>query len=102
MTTTLTKIKQEIINEIYTHISKSGHYSDWYIGIAKDPQTRLFNDHNVSKDNGWWIYRQTSNSSIAREIESFFLAKGCKGGDGGGDYSTDCVYAYKISHLTKQ
>lgn len=75
---------------------------DWYIGIAKKPRERLFRDHNVSEQVDLWIYRQANSDTVAREIENFFLAKGCKGGDGGGDHSTVYVYAYKITSKTRE
>lgn len=96
-------IKTQIIQAIEQYMNRSnGRYSDWYIGIAKTPRTRLFNDHNVSETFGTWIYRDAGTSTIAREIETHFLMKGCKGGDGGGDCSTKFVYAYKITGTTVQ
>jgi hypothetical protein len=94
------KTKQAIINEIDEHIKKSLPYSSWYVGIAKDARERLFNDHNVSQTNGFWIYRECENDTISREIELYFLNVGCKGGDGGGDYRSKYVYAYKITNTT--
>ena len=44
----------------------------------------------------WWIYRQASSSEVAREIESYFVdTLGTDGAPGGGDETTDMVYAYK-------
>lgn len=102
MTAITLKTKQEIINDINTYMTNSKYYSDWYIGIAKNARERLFNDHNVQEKGDLWIFRQASNNTIAREIENFFLAKGCKGGDGGGDHTTMYVYAYKITSNTRQ
>lgn len=74
-----------IIKEIDAHLSKSGrrYYSDFYIGITKDVEQRLFGDHNVSKDNSWWIYRTAETNEIARAVEKHYLDLGMRGGQGG-------------------
>ena len=94
------KTKQTILYEINVHINKSLPYSSWYVGIAKDVQDRLFNDHNVSQTNAYWIYRECENDIVARDIEKCFLRLGCKGGDGGGNQESRFVYAYKITSTT--
>jgi hypothetical protein len=97
----MAKTKKEIITDIVSYISEHGStYSDWYVGITKDVEERLFTFHNVAKDGGTWIYRTASSSEIAREIESYFLDLGADGGSGGGDDDTDIVYAYKIMNTT--
>jgi len=93
----------QIISEIDAHINKrGGGYSGWYCGVAADPKQRLFNDHNVDKDKGAWIYRDATTDTAARSIEDYFLKKGCKGGDGGGDHKSKYVYAYKITSSTSE
>ncbi len=88
--------------EIYAHIQEEGSgYQHWYCGIAADPSRRLFNDHNVSKENGWWICRDAGSSAEARTIERHFLDRGCQGGGRGGDHSTKFVYAYRITPDTR-
>lgn len=94
----MAKTKQEIINNIRTYISNSNTtYPNWHIGIAQDPEKCLFNDHNIQKENSWWIYSYTGTGNIAREIEKYFLDLGCKGGDTGGDKNSKHIYAYKIT-----
>ena len=95
--------KETIIREIKERISKEGSgYPAWYVGIATDPEKRLFEDHNVDK-NGWWIYKEAENSDIAREIERYFIEIfGTDGGTGGGDETTKFVYAYKKTSLTTE
>ena len=95
-----TKTEQTIINEINEHIRKSLPHSSWYVGIAKDARDRLFNDHNVSQTNAYWIYRECENDTMSRDIEQYFLKLGCQGGDGGGDYRSKYIYAYKITNTT--
>lgn len=90
-----------IIQEIEDYVSKyGGYFSSWYIGIAEDPEDRLFNQHNVNKKNDNWIYRPTSSSATARNIEQYFLGLGMDGGSGGGDYLSKAVYCYKKTYLT--
>lgn len=100
----MTNSKETIKAEIAAHIQDcGGSYSDWYVGIASDPKQRLYNDHSVDEKNGAWIYRQTENSGVAREIEEYFIdTLGTDGGAGGGDYSTKYVYAYKKTSYTKE
>lgn len=88
------------IREINDYIvSWGGNYQEWYIGIASNPEDRLFNDHNVNEDTDAWIYRNAGSSTAARQIESYFLSLGCQGGSGG-DISTQSIYAYKIKSHT--
>jgi len=90
----MAKSKETIKAEIKAHIqSRGGGYSDWYVGIATDPQSRLFDDHNVDKENGRWVYRECENSRVAREIEEYFVDTLGTDGGGGGDSSTRHVYA---------
>jgi hypothetical protein len=96
------KGKQEIIDDIKGHIDRSrAPYSSWYVGISKDARDRLFSDHKVNEKNAWWIYRQTSSTQIAREIEDYFVnTLDTDGGPGGGDEDADMVYAYWKENYT--
>jgi len=94
------KTEQEIINDIVEHF-KGKLYSTCYVGITSDIEKRLFSDHNVSKENGHWIYRNASSHIVARRIEQYFIAKGMDGGGGGGDETSTIVYAYKKTSSTK-
>ena len=88
--------EQQIISEISAHIQQSsGSYRDWYVGIAKNPHDRLFEEHNVHENGDAWIYKKAESSQSARKVESYFLNLGTDGGSGGGDWQTDSVYAYK-------
>jgi hypothetical protein len=89
--------------EIDSYIKQcGGSYSQWYVGIASKPRERLFTEHNVDEKNGQWIYRDCGSSEAARQVEQYFLNLGCKGGTGGGDYTTRSVYAYRITQNTRQ
>jgi hypothetical protein len=92
---------RQIIRVIDDHLeSRGGPYSAWYCGIAADPRDRLFNDHNVSEEDGKWIYRNCGSDMAARVVEAHFLELGCQGGDGGGSRSTTSVYAYRVTATT--
>ena len=74
--------KEQIIKEITDHLAtnKVKKWNEVYVGIAKDPQDRLFNGHRVQKDGDVWIYRQAFSSDDAREVEKILLEKGADGG----------------------
>ena len=95
-------MKQGIITDINAYMKNSGGAADstWYVGIAADPEARLFSDHSVVK-HGAWIYRTADSAAIAREIEKEYLDAGTDGGTGGGDASTRAVYAYKKTATTR-
>lgn len=99
----MAKSKEEIIEDIEDHIAnRGGDLDEWYVGIAAKPRERLFDDHSVDEDNGFWIHRRASSDSVAREIEQYFLDQGAQGGTGGGDEDTTAVYAYKITSSTRE
>lgn len=100
----MSKSSNVIVQEIIEHIKGcSGKYFfDYNVGISKDPEDRLFNDHNVSKQSGCWIYRYAIDIENARDAEAKLLAKGMKGGEGGGDDSSLYVYCYQITNQTKE
>lgn len=93
---------QEIVNDIDEHLTKSRakFFSNFYIGITNDINRRLFGEHNVAKSGHWYIYRQAIDDEHSRAVEKYYLAKGMKGGDGGGDNTCIYVYCYEISSVT--
>ena len=97
-----TKTKQEIINDLDAHMKDGGGgYPAWYVGIASDARDRLFNDHRVKEKGDSWVFRQTSFSGVAREIQDYFVdTLGTDGGAGKGVVFTDMVYAYKKASHT--
>lgn len=99
----MAKSKEAITREIREYIDQAGgEYSSWYVGIAADPEKRLYEDHNVD-ENGLWIWREAENSNIAREIEEYFIETlGTDGSTGGGDYTTKFVYTYKKTTYTNE
>ena len=87
---------QSIISDFEAYMRKhGGRFSDWYAGIASDPKARLFNGHSVSEKEDAWIYSDCGSEAGARDVEDYFLKKGCDGDTGGGDRSTRFAYLYK-------
>ena len=79
--------KDAIINDLEKHLSDSvkQYYRDFYVGITNDENRCLFTDHNVDKDNDWWIYCKADSEEIARDVEKYYLEIGMKGDIGGGN-----------------
>ena len=96
----MSQSKEELINDITTHF-KGQAYENCYVGITADAESRLFGDHNVSKEEGFWIYRTASSHSVARDVERYFLDAGMDGGGGGGSDDSRIVYAYKKTPYTR-
>lgn len=98
------KTSQQIIEDIDAHLQKSKklYYSDFYIGITNNVTRRLFMEHNVSKNNAWWIYREAIDKATAQKVEEYYLAKGMEGDTGGGSDDTTYVYCYEITNTTKE
>lgn len=92
---------QQIVDDIEKYVGSGGH-PGWYAGIAKDPRDCLFSRHGVDEQNGSWIYRTAISVSGARAAESALHADGFDGGPGGGDESTNAVYAYKKTGTTSE
>ena len=75
---------------------------NWYVGIATDPRSRLFHDHNVNETQGHWIYVPVESEQSARAIERYLLTTfPFRGGTGGGT-NPRYVYAYRMTWTTVQ
>lgn len=98
------KSYQEIIDDFNDHLKYSGRkfYKDFYVGVSKDAQKRLFDEHHVNEQYSWWIYRTAKDSQTARAVEKYFLDLGMRGGDGGGDQSSNMVYCYAVTPTTTE
>lgn len=64
-------------------------YSAWTVGITENPEQRKIEHGNPTNWNVW----HADSEQIARNVERYFLDKGCKGGTGGGDHPT-YVYVF--------
>jgi len=97
----------EIISDIENHLKKvigKKYYSDFYIWITNNIESRLFWDHNVSRTNHRYIYRKALNEDYAREVEKLFLQKWMEWWSWWwlGDWSAVYVYCYEITDSTEQ
>lgn len=94
---------QQARTDITMYITKcGGNPKDWYVGIAADPRSRLFDEHQVDENKGSWIYRTLDSDGDARSVERHFHERGYQGAGGGGDDDTCGVYAYRITSQTKE
>lgn len=101
----MAKDVKTIIQEIKTHLVNrcgGGKYSDYYVGITKSIQDRVFGAHKVPEKGYCRIHRQAFNDKDARAVEKYFLDKGMKGGGGGGDKESVFVYVYKVASFTNE
>jgi hypothetical protein len=77
--------------------------SHWYVGIASDPEDRLFNEHNVNKESKTWAYMNAGRYEVACKLAQFIIeqhqTRGCSGVD---DQSATFVYVYAITDDTVQ
>lgn len=95
---------QEFYNAFNDHLQKSGrqYYREFYCGITDNIERRLFEEHNVSRDSGFWIYGPADNIEVAREVERHYLDLGMQGNTGGGNEDSIWVYCYLIMQSTKE
>lgn len=98
----MAKTAQQIADDIYNHLNGRTDYTNFYIGITNDIERRLFGEHNVSREQNWWIYREAINDEHSRAVEQHFLELGMRGGGGGGDETSIFVYCYKITNSTNE
>jgi len=93
--------KSEIIREI-ENVMVDGSEGDWYIGITDNTERRKGEHEKDGNDIGHWKDWNPESEEDARDIEKFFLNKGCsncsksnslKGGTGGGG-NANYVYIY--------
>ena len=92
--------KEDIINGFIGKIKENGGKpSEWYTGIAKDPNARL-KQHKV---NGTAYYGDAGSEDVAREIEDYMIkVVKTQGHGGGGDGNSKFAYCYKITPTTDQ
>ncbi len=94
-----------IVKEFQKHLAQSGkrYYSDFYIGTTNDIEQRMFKEHNVPKDNAWWIYRTAETADIAKKVETYFLEQGMRGDKKDENETTsNIVYCYAVSPTTAE
>ncbi|TET46774.1 hypothetical protein E3J62_03180 [candidate division TA06 bacterium] len=94
--------KEDIIEEFLDYMQQhGGEFPEWYVGISNDAEGRLRRGHKVRSLDPW-IYAIANSSNAARDVEDFFVDNlGTDGGTGGGDETSDRVYAYKRAMHTR-
>lgn len=87
--------KQEIIDNFKNYIqSRGGNYSNWYIGIACDPEDLFLQLQNL--DNQCWDYTHIYDPQVARQILDYFInTLGIKETVSSADATADIIYVYK-------
>ncbi|MFA4983175.1 MAG: hypothetical protein WC588_03080 [Candidatus Micrarchaeia archaeon] len=89
--------KEDIIRAIDARVmtAEKKDYAIWTVGITNDPKVRK-PQHGTEEDVRYWQDWHADSEGDARAIEKYFLAKGMKGGAGGGnpDDKPDWVYIF--------
>lgn len=80
-----------------------GDFSDWYVGVAEDPETALFESHALQRDSDPWIYKPALTGKATNTVLRYF--RGVLHTDGGAAdvviASATYVYAFKKSLHTQ-
>ncbi len=69
-------------------------FSHWTIGITDDPTRRKSEHDSKGEDTKYWRDWKADSETIARNVESYFLNKGMKGGTGGDVGHPTYVYIF--------
>ena len=90
-------IKQEIIDEIKSHIQRhGGEYSAWHVGVCTNIRDKLSGQTKAKE--GLLISRQAYSSYVAAEVLDYFVNKlGTDGSIGADNDTADIIYAYRKS-----
>ena len=86
--------------EIKAFVDRSrAPYSEWYVGVAADPDRRL--ERHGLQEADWYIVRRLASAEAARRVAEALLKLECDGAAGGDDETATAVYAYwKRGHTT--
>ena len=92
----MVEITLKIIENIesFLTVTPGKGYEDYCIGTTNDPKLRMFTAHNVSEEDGYWMYEQAALTSEANAVEKIFIKKGMKGDPGNGGRENMYVYCY--------
>jgi hypothetical protein len=95
--------QQDAIQAFLTHAdSCGGDYSDWYVGVAADPERTLFEYHLV-EPRGQYMYCRLASFSDAKEAaERCRLLYGTKSGMPFGWQDAIYLYAYRMTTRTRE
>jgi hypothetical protein len=86
--------KQQILNEIKTHIqSNGGEYSDWHVGVCSNIHYKL---SGQDKAKHLFIARQAYSSYVAAEVQDYFMNRlGTDGSVGIDNDNADIIYVFR-------
>ena len=68
--------------------------SEWYVGIAADPEDRLFNHHQVDREKSTWIYKLADSPETANQVKRAYIKEGLDGDRNDGDDNNAYVYTF--------
>ncbi|MGB9625254.1 MAG: hypothetical protein ACPMAQ_10365 [Phycisphaerae bacterium] len=98
----MTKSKQQIIDEITTHIRKrGGEPGTWYVGTSNDSRAALFDQHKVKEKGDRWIRRRADSAIVAREVQEHFVSTLATDGKAAVGETAHMVYAYRKAPHTR-
>lgn len=64
---------QQIKYEFLAYIKGlGGDFSDWYVGVAAQPERALFDEHRVRPDADPWIYKPALTSKATQTVLRYF------------------------------
>ena len=86
--------------ESFLTVSPGKGYNDYCIGTTNDPKLRMFTAHNVSEEEGYWMYEEVALTAEANAAEKIFIEKGMKSNPGNGDRESRYVYCYLRTEQT--
>lgn len=75
-------------------------HPDFYVGITGNVERRLFAEHGVGLEEDWAGLKMP-DAVAARNVEKYYLERGCDGGPGGGDDESLFVYLYRKTSRTR-
>ncbi len=96
------QLENSVISDLVRYIRQTNTpFAQWYVGIAEDPQARLFEEHRVNREMDYWIFKECYSADAARRVEQYFITNyHADGGVGGGSNASRFVYAYKKESYT--
>ena len=94
--------EEEIKKAIQDYITRAGgSTSSWYVGTSRHPRNRLFDEHRVAKEGGWWLFKRAASPAVAHDVEDHFVrVVGTDGWTDGNGGEADYVYAYRKNTKT--
>jgi len=75
--------------------ASGGGFSEWFIGVAADPDQRLFAHHRVRKYGDWWLRRRAVSREAALAVYCYFTRARGMAGEVEDHPAADSVYAFR-------